>query len=73
MIDLVILWVTPILLWVLVALQIADYKKRKAVSAEITKLIGLIARTHENNANPRFADTQKLENRTNERKGTNNE
>ena len=32
-------WVTPILLWAVVALQIADYKKRKATSAEIQKLI----------------------------------
>jgi hypothetical protein len=37
-----IVWVPPILLWVGVALQIADYKKRKATSAEIQKLIELI-------------------------------
>jgi cytochrome c-type biogenesis protein CcmH/NrfF len=37
-----VVWVAPILLWVVVALQIADYKKRKATSAEIQKLIKLI-------------------------------
>lgn len=37
-----VVWVIPILLWAVVALQIADYKKRKATSAEIQKLIALI-------------------------------
>jgi cytochrome c-type biogenesis protein CcmH/NrfF len=37
-----VIWVTPILLWVLVALQLADYKRRKAISAEIQKLIALV-------------------------------
>jgi len=44
--ELAMLWIVSILLWVLVALQIIDYKKRKATSAEIQKLIALIKGEH---------------------------
>jgi hypothetical protein len=37
-----LLWISASILWVLVALQVADYRKRKAVSAELQKLIELI-------------------------------
>jgi cytochrome c-type biogenesis protein CcmH/NrfF len=36
--ELIMLWVIPVLLWVLVWVQIDDYKKRKAVSADLKSI-----------------------------------
>lgn len=44
MTDLIFAWVIAITLWVLVALQIADYQRRKKVSAAIEELQRLIRR-----------------------------
>lgn len=42
--ELIFAWVIAITLWVLVALQIADYQRRKKVSAAIQELQELIKR-----------------------------